>query len=548
MTTPFGAPAQVQPRSVVSTLIVDPAIGFDVARSPLNLPAGATPNSDNFLLREGRLTPRPMLSKLTDVNNSGNPVTARMLGGAEIVNVAGTRYLLVAPAAAQLFWLQGRSGTWTAANYASAFGVNDPPTSDNKYDYWDWTQIFYDRTEENIAVGARIDRHEGLYCWEPGSVVFSTLTGSPGARCVVAFDNYLLAANLNEGGETFIQRIRWSDRGSASSWTGGLSGFEDLLSAKGGINRMLPLENRIAIFFDDEIWMGSPIDFPHTFRFDPFDPKVGCPYPWTATETPLGIVFMARNFQLYLLPKTGGPAQPIGQPIHRSIRNSIVQPGRAFGLYDGVYGHYQFYFSSGESGNLPHRAAFLDLASGAWAPQSFASSTTADIGLTRGFGANIPLSRASTWDDLTPSTWSDLNVSWDDLLGLGNERQVVVLGTSSGTVYTYDSTVTSDDGSPVRNVWESQLLGEQWPGQQKTMQRIDIDYVAPSASSLSVRALQGTAFAAGERVSLTTTSAVSQVPAYPYVPSRYAAIRVEAEGQPDFELHRFHVTMRIGGR
>ena len=72
MTTPFGIPAQVQPRSVVSTLIVDPTIGFDVSRSALNLPNGATPNSDNYVMREGRLEPRPMLSKITDTAGSAS--------------------------------------------------------------------------------------------------------------------------------------------------------------------------------------------------------------------------------------------------------------------------------------------------------------------------------------------------------------------------------------------------------------------------------------------------------------------------------------------
>lgn len=546
MTTPFGIPAQVQPRSVVSTLIVDPTIGFDVSRSALNLPNGATPNSDNYVMREGRLEPRPMLSKITDTAGSANPIGAPVMGGMEVTDVAGSRYILLSYAntGGQLAYLAGLASQWATADYAPNSVNNSPANGVDGKDFWDWTQIFFDRADENIAVGARFDR-KPLYAWQAGAATFSTLTGAPGARTVCAFDNYLLAANLEESGDVFVQRVRWSDRGSASSWTGGLSGFEDLLAARGGVNRLMPMESRIAVFFDDEIWTGTPVDFPGTFRFAPYDDKVGCPYPWTATATPLGIVFMARNYQLYLLPKDGGTAQPIGQKLHRSIRDAIQQAQRAFGVYDGIRNQYQFYYSSGGSGNAPHRAAFLQLDSGAWAPQSFSTATAAHA-VTRGFGASLPLSRGSTWDEMT-QTWDSESRTWDDFLGLGNERQHVVLGSSAGTVYGLSSTATTDDGVSVPSYWESDALGEEWPGQQKIAQYIAVDYVAPSASSLTVRMLQGQAFATGAGTSLHTASQISQAYAYPYTPSRYAALRVESENQR-IALHRFHVTMRVGGR
>src|SRR3990167_5361996 len=93
--TPFGTPLPPAPRSLTSTIIVEPTIGFDLSRSALNIADGATPNSDNFIMREGRLTPRPMLSLLTDAANSAVPVSARMLGGLEVVGVSGARYILV---------------------------------------------------------------------------------------------------------------------------------------------------------------------------------------------------------------------------------------------------------------------------------------------------------------------------------------------------------------------------------------------------------------------------------------------------------------------
>lgn len=551
MTTPFGAPFPVQPRqSIVSTLIVEPTLGFDTARSPLNIALGATPNSDNYIMREGRLAPRPALSSIT--GSDGNfPGGFRIAGGQEAVNVSGQHYLMAsAQGDSRLPYLSSLAVPWS---YASFVGSNEPAI--NVAHFWDWTQIFHDRSGDNVAVGVPTNR-QGMYIWVPGATTYSALTGAPGATCIAPLDNYLLAANLEEAGDTFIQRVRWTDRGSISSWTGGLSGFEDLLSAKGGVNRMLPLENRVAIFFDDEIWTAAPVEFPSVFQFAPLDANIGCPYPWTATITPTGIMFMARNFQLYLLPKSGGVAVPVGLPIHRSIRDAIVQAPRSFGVYDGIRNMYQFYFADSQSsGNVPHRAAWLHLDTGAWAPQSFATGAS-DIGLTRGFQANLNASRASAWNDMGSITWDQMaGVSWDDMIGIGDERQTVVLGSSGGTLYRLDSTISRDmqatagpAGQTIRAFWETKLLGDEWPGQQKTIQEVRLDYVAPTTSAVSVRTMQGGTFASGSSTTLPATSAVSQAIAYPFVASRYPAVRIESSDQTNFEIHRLHVTMRVGGR
>lgn len=553
MTSPFGAPFPSNPtRSLVSTMLVEPTLGFDVSHSALNLPNGATPNSDNFVMRDGRLEQRPVLSAITDVFGQTAPLGGSAIkGGTEVVTVAGNRFLLVSPesGAAQLFWMQGPTSQWQTANFSGA-GVAPPASATG---YWDWTQIFDDAASENVAVGGFTAR-TGLYAWQPGSPVYSALTGAPGARAVCAYDNYLLAANVTDtDGGPFIQRVRWNDRGSASSWTGGLSGFEDLLAAKGGISRLMPLESSVAVLFEDEVWLGVTAELPSVFRFTPLDKSVGCPYPMTAVNTPRGVMFMARNYQLYLLPKQGGAAQPIGQQLHRSIRDAIASPAKAWAVYDNIREQYQLYYPvSGVSGGIPHNAAYLQLATGAWAPQSFASSTASggDLGLTYGFGANIASSGATSWDAMV-GTWNAPlpNATWDEMLGIGNERQTIVLGSSAGTLYQPDSTATLDASKlTVTSVWESNALGAEWPQAQKLVTEIRADYRAPSASSLTLRALQGLTYSAGTQVAVPAASAASQVIAYTQTPSRYAAIRVETDSRASIELHRFFVTMRVGGR
>src|SRR3990167_6630638 len=92
--TPFGTPLPAAPRSLTSTLIVEPTIGFDLSRSALNIAAGATPNSDNFIMREGRLEPRPMLSRVTDSANVSALFGDAITGGIDITSTDGDHYIV----------------------------------------------------------------------------------------------------------------------------------------------------------------------------------------------------------------------------------------------------------------------------------------------------------------------------------------------------------------------------------------------------------------------------------------------------------------------
>lgn len=551
MTSPFGAPSPLRPQSLVSVLVVEATLGFDVSKSALNIPEGATPNSENLIMRDGRLEPRSVLSRLGTISHVSN---ALLTNGTPANTVANTRYIVVAGRESDWYYLGPGATTWNPVDLGL---LNIGPG-----DYWDFAQIYSDIHDENIVVGGLTSQSTALNYWVVGSADLSTrlMPGSPGARFVASFNDHLIAANTAEAGVSYPQRVRWSDRGSASSWTGGVSGFQDLLSTRGGITRVLPLERRIIVFFEDEVWEGTPVDFPFTFNFAPLDTTVGCPFSRTAAVTPRGIVFMARNYQLYLLPKEGGVAQPIGAPLHRRIRGSIVQPAKAFGAYDGVNDHYQFYYSSGASANLANRAAFLHFDKGAWAPQSFDTNRLVLIGA---FTTPLGTSRASTWADFAfyqnNVRWGDMfGESWNDLLGVGDERQTV-LALSNQTVFEYSSIMSQDsressngstEGLRRTWFWEGKPQGSDAPMSQKAITRVDVEYIAPSASSLTLRTspTQGATYDTGIGLSLMTASHVTQMPGYVYQPARYPMFRVEGSEQTGLELHRFHVTMRVGGR
>lgn len=545
----YGVPIQFPVRSLSSIVIVEPTLGLDTAQPSVDAPLGSTPSADNYIMREGALEPRPML---TLKNTNPQPLSVPVLGGWEVADVSNNRYPLIS-GTSTIAWYS--SASWSQLSYVAAGGINSPPAGSTT-SFWDATQVYYDKRDENIAVLAN-GSYQSLYCWESNTTVFSTLTGAPPAKYVAAMDNYLIAFNIldpGSGSSAFVQRVQWSDRGSASSWTGGLSGYEDLLDMRGQGTRVLPQENRLVLFSDAEIWQGTTSDFPFVFRFQPLDRSIGCPYSFTASQTPLGIVFLARNLQTYLLPKAGGPAVPIGQRIHREIRNSIDAPERAWSVYDPNTDQWQLYYAIRGGTGRPQRAIYLNLQDGSWAPQSF-DRVSGGLSLTRGFAVTgvATSSSATTWGGLQAAgvRWADLSMSWAALGGITNTQDArsIYVGSSAGTMYEFNSTATSDNGLGVESRWRSGGLEGLSPDGQKTVTEFRVDYQGDSASSLTVRFTQntGASFEAGRRINLPATSALSQGIDYPYLPARYPMFEISSQGQRN-RLFRFFVKIRRSGR
>lgn len=545
----YGFPLQIPNRSLTSLLVLEPTLGIDASQPSVDAPLGSTPQSENYIMREGGLEPRPVLQLR---NTNPQPMQTVVTGGWEFADTLNNRYPVVS-GTTKLAWFS--TGSWSQLSYVSAAGINDPPAGSST-SYWDATQIYYDLQDQNIAILAN-GSYQSLYCWQSGTTVFSSLTGAPRAKFVTAFDNYILAFNTRDPGSAnseYVQRVQWNDRGSASSWTGGLAGFEDLLAMRGQGTRIVAQDNRIILFSDKEIWQGFPSNFPFVFRFEPLDRSVGCPYSWTVSDTPRGLIFLARNLQTYLLPKEGGTAVPIGQRLYRTIRESIDAPERAWAVYDPATDQHQLYYPTLGGSGFPQRAVYLNLTEGSWAPQTFAAAS-GGISLTRGFAVTglAQSSSATSWGGLQAAglRWADLSRTWASLgtQTISADRRDVYLGSSTGTVYLYDSVATNDNGTPVICKWRSTALWGEIPGREKTVTEWRADYQGNSASSLTLKfsQTQGASFDAGVGLALPANSALSQSVAYPYTSARFPMFEVSSEGWR-YRLFRFFLTARLGGR
>lgn len=542
--TPFPAP----PPSAESVLI-EPIQGFNVSVPAIRLPLGASPAADNYILHDGALEPRPMLSlhSASPQVNGATPV----LGMYEIIGVDNTRQQMWSGQTMHSVYGQtnNRNG-WSRLSYTSAAGLSDPPNL-GAYQYWDYAQTYsasHDQTLVYMAAGS----HQTLYAHVADSLVFSSMTGAPQAKYIAALDNYLMAFNVKSNGAVLVQRAQWSDRGSASSWTGGLSGFEDLLSMKGEGTRVVAMDNALYLFSDEEIWRAVPSgNAVFVWSFAPYDQTRGCLYPWTITVTPLGIVFLGTDLQTYLLPKGGGQSRPIGQPVQRQIRSTVDYPERAWAAYDNTYGQYQLYYPVAGGSGYPQKAVYLDIESGVWMPQSFDSAGGA-ISLGRGVEGQI-FASSDTWGGFasTGTTWTQLlamGLTWDDLRGRVLGRSML-LGSSKGTIYSLSSTVTSDSGSPAPAIFRTgaNLI----PGdvnEQKTVNEWRVDYQADVASKITVKFSRdaGASFHSSS-LSLPAISSMSESIAYPYFGARYPLFEITSEGVRH-RLARFWMQFRRGGR
>lgn len=524
--------------------------GYDVSVPKHRIPIGAAPVSDNYIVRDGFLEPRPTLSVLTTGDAQAMGVTP-ILGVFEQQSVQNLRYPMASGRTRhEVFNLGSAANAWSLMSYISTGGGDDQPALTGS-DYWDYAQIYSADLDENIVYMAPGSK-QSLYVAQVGVTAFSTMTGAPKAKFVASVDNYILAFNTNEGGVDLTNRVRWNDRGSASGWTGGLSGFDDLLAMPGEGTRIVPDDNNTVLLFSDkEVWRGVQGNDVFPWTFAPYDRSRGCPYSWTICSTPLGYMYLGEDYQVYLLPKGGGPSQPIGQRLHRTIRQTISQPKRAWSAFDNTYGQYQLYYAVTGGSGYPQRAAFLDILGGSWMPQSF-DSAGGGISLTRGAEVQFS-SSATTWGGLLASgiTWGGLlalGQSWGDLLGVVSGRAMAI-GSSAGTMYAMNSSGTNDAGTAVPCRWQSGGPIAAQPQEQKTVTEFRVDYEADATSRLTVRfsADQGSSFVTSMNVALPQASVGSQGIGYPYFASRYPVFDLLSEGVRH-RLVQFSMRWLSGGR
>lgn len=544
----FGHPLPF-PRSKTTVLIVEPTLGFNASQPETDLPLGQTPEVVNFTMRDGALEPR---SRLSTVLTNPRPMAITVTGGYEAISSLGTFYPVISGTTR---WAWYSNTSWSVLSYVSANGISAPPSGATT-DYYDMTQTYYPVTDEMLVVGAN-GSYQTLFCWSVGSTLLSSMTGAPRAKYVTTFDNFVLAFNIRDVGSAqsrYVQRVQWNHRGSPMLWSGSttLAGSEDLLSARGEGTRIMELDNRVILFFEQEIWQGIRNPYPNTFVFSPVDRTVGTAFSWTIVKTPLGLVFLGGDYNIYLLPKDGGVATPIGNAVQRRLRTTIDSPDKAWAVYDAGRNTYQLYYPVRGGTNVPTKRVDLNITDGTYTLHSFVVGGVTRS-LTRGFPAHLQSATAAlTYDDLTTQgyTFDTIPYTYDQMGSAASVTAATIfLGSSDGTMYHLSSIATTDDGTAVEARWRTGALGPETPESVKMVNQVRVDGQAEIMSAVTVRASrdQGANFDPGQALTFNATSNQTQVVAHLSVPARYPTIEVTTE-DIGIRLFRLWVPMRIGGQ
>jgi len=504
------------------------ALGLIQNESPPNLPPGATPQAKNVMAREGVLEPRYRLAKV----GSGSSLMDAVIGMGEYAAVGGTRY----PYAISAKTFSYYSGSaWTHGDYATN-GVNDPPSGENTV-YLDST-VFYDPVSDENAV-VWVNGTDQAFVGSVFTRGFSTLTNAPIAKAVAVFDSRVLFGNITSGGTQLVQRIQYSEKYQPSITTAPTGGFDDLLDARGGIQRMMPDGDRVLVFFDHELWFGYPIDYPFNLAYRGLDRTIGTVSPWTVCQTPMGVFFLGDNYLPYLIPRGGGP-QPVGLKTWKTIRDEIDSPSRACAEYNPDTGRVLLVFATQGGTGRPAKGLELDLTTGTWVPQTFTPN------LSR-LAVGDVTSSAVTWGALV-GAWNAQTQTWSQLGGTSNKRAMYA-GTSTGTVAVFTSTATGDLGPAVLSEVMVVIPNED-PTRKMYVREVRLDYQSNSASSMTLRLSNdfGQTYQQEFGVALPIAPLSAQTVVFPGVEATYPCIQFQHDQGHRFSIQRVTAMVAPTGR
>ncbi len=336
--------ADLPPGSRATVRVLDLGEGLNFDTSPANLAPGSTISSDNWVMREGGITPRPGQIKLGNNPQIGVPIT----GGNDIVTSEGLHFQLVSGTTLMAYLASGTS--WSNLSWIPGFAGGRAPNPATTH-WWVNQSVRSDGSVIAFMAPTTPDSNASggaVTCWVPGEAVWSTLTGNVPAKAVVSFSNYLMLWSTGTFiGPTYIPyptRVQWSDRGNCLDiipTSVNLAGYEDLLDARGRGTGAAVVENKVILFTEDETWQGVELGVPGfaQFQFSPLDRSVGCRRPFTIQNTPDGVMFVGQDNYIYLIPKTGGPPVLVSKQVSQMLRGA----DSSWGVYNIPEHRYELY-------------------------------------------------------------------------------------------------------------------------------------------------------------------------------------------------------------
>lgn len=542
--TRFGAPQRHRKqRRTAAQGLFSPGVHTGINKSFV-MPY--SPSCDNLILKDGGARPRPALISFT------TSIPVETIAGGELFDVFGNAVTAVV-SANTISILPVVSGVWSIL---SRLGTTLSITS---RDIVDMTYINDLANDINLGIIVNGVDTPKFFDVRADATTWSDFTAASGgansllsrARTVTVSDERLIFANTADTAPAgvFPTRIVWSVRGAPKNYTlASGAGFADLPEMRGQILRIIQDQEGFVILTNLEIWRARPRRDNFAFDFIRMTKELSCPFPDTAVSTPIGVVFLGSDFDVYAI--QGSQIKPLGlddrpddpgervSRIQNFVEDNIGNGDAAWAVYNLNDRRYELHLDSA-------RALFYDVITGSWWPQTF------PFPLSHGFEMTDPeayAGQSSTWDQ-DGGEWDDDQSRWDDLLINRppiESRKVMVF--TDTDIYRLDDTQFED--SPTSSYtckWNSSPARTSLRNLQD-VRGVWLDYTTPSV--VSVRSIDVAARTTNSAFTQTmlikrSTSSVGFVGLR--LTGRNPALRLEFDSTARLSLNAYEIDLTVRG-
>lgn len=385
----------------------------------------------NMRYYRSELRKRPGKTVLNEIVADSTQIMG--LGKLEI-GATGLKYLLRASKTA-LERLNTDTDTWDA--------IAATPFSGGNEDFFSFVTV----TESGfIVITNYVDRPRK---WN-GAGNNTVLGGSPPrAKFCAYLSPYLILAYTDDGVAVKPWELQWSDTDAPEVWSGGNSGSALLSDEPSPIQNILKLNEFLAVYKSDSIYLGRKVDTADVFQFDPIKTGIGLAASRCVVDAEGVHYFMGQNnfyaFNGIRVDDIGGPVR---DEVFSRINRDKIQ--RCFALHVQELNEVWFFVIIAGY-DWPTEIWKYNYKIGYW------FQDTCD-----------QLTCAIKWQSIVTQSWDSDPGAWDDDQGpwdsspAGAKWEDIIFGDSAGYCHQLDYTTTNDNGVAVAAVITSKdFTGDQ---------------------------------------------------------------------------------------
>lgn len=297
-------------------------------------------------------------------------------------------------------------------------------------DFFSFTTV----TEDGLLISTNYI--DAPYRW-PGSGNQVLLGGSPPkAKYAAYLSPYTLLAYTNDGTSVEPWRVAWSDTNNPNAWSGGNSGEALLSDEPSVIQNIANLNEFIAAYKKDSLYLGRKVDPPDIFIFERIKTGIGLGAPRAFADAEGQHYFMGANdFFVW----NGIRVDSIGESVRDEVFSRINREkiNRCFAVHVQELNEVWF---------------FVVIAGNSWPTEVWKYQYRLGFWY---FDTCDQLTAAIKWERINTVAWNDATGTWDQAQSVWDASATVadwediMFGASDGFCAKLDYTTTNDRGTAV---------------------------------------------------------------------------------------------------